>query len=379
MEREGILVPDDIAASGEGMISAYVSAQKNKPLPPADPAPEPAPAPAPVPAPDPIPDPAPAPAPVPAPQPTISVDEYNEMKRKLEAATSAPKPQFTDEYDPDFIRLGLLAKKDPAKFGILKQIKLNPTIDPVKLMVYKHISENPEDAADEASVEAFVRHQYNLDKRIPEPLSAEDHTEEQVKIREIEIEDAKRLLGFSQKQIEIAAKKVKSDLDAEFQAIDLPVAKVVTEEERKANVAKSRQEWNPAVSEIMKVVTHISLFSQKADKEEPTEILKYEIPADLKAKYSERVADYMSSNQIPLTEDSIRQAASLFVDTFKRENEARINHAFARKIRSMTEAEYDAEYSQPSATRDQPGPTPQPLSKFEDSRRRAAEASGYKF
>lgn len=380
MIYNGIEVPDDIAAQGEGMMSAYAASQQNKPAdPPATPPADPPAAPPPPPDDPPATPPADPPATPPSP-PLFDVKQYEELQaRYKELEEKSKTPVFDGEFDSDFFRLGILAKKNPDKFEVLKQLKLNPTIDPVNLLVYDHIAKNPEFKGREAEVLNFVKRQYQLNIRIPLPLSSEDFSEEEVQQRQSEIDEAEAQLSFAKTNLELAAKKVKSELDTEFQAIELPKNKVVSEEERRVSVETAKKEWQPVVTKIMEVLTHIPLMSQKADSESPVEILKYEIPADLKVKYTQQLLDHLSQNNIPVSEESVRKAASLFINTFKQENEARINHALARKIRSMTEAEYDQAYSNPSATRDQVNPPVNTLSLKEQGERRAAEASGYKF
>jgi len=383
MEIDGIQIPDSISAQGDGMISAYVMSEKNKPT-PADPTP-PAPAdsgqpvpPVPADSGQPVP---PAPAdPTPPSSTTIDMKEYLSLKEKYEELEKKAKtPVFEGEFDADYFRLGIMAKKDPDKFEALKQLKLNPEIDPVRLLVYDHISKNPEFKGRESDVENFIKRQYQLNVRIPLPLSPDDYSEEEVRERELEINEANEQLKFAKTNLELAAKKVKSELETEFNAIDLPKNKVVSEEERVAAVSKAKTEWAPVVTKMMEVLTHIPLMSQKADSEAPVEILKYEIPVDLKVKYASQLVNYLSENNLPMTEESVQRAAAMFINTFKQENEARINHALARKIRSMTDAEYAIAYSNPSAVRDQHQPPATQLSLKEQGERAAAEAAGYKF
>ena len=377
MEREGIIIPDNLVAAGEDMISAYINEQKFKPAgPPADP---PAPVDPPAPA-DPPADPPAPPADTPAPlPPTVSVEEYEKLKSRLKEFEEKKTPEFNADIDPDYYRLGILAKKDPVKFELFKQLKLNKNIDPVQLMVYDHISKNPEDVGKEADIEKFIKRKYKLHTSPPSELSPDDFSEEEVSKRKSEIDEYNDELFFAKKSLELEAKKVKSELEQEFSAIDLPVSKVISEDERKANIETAKTEWTPVVGEIMKVMTHIPIFTQKADKEEPQEILKYEIPADLKLQYEQRLLEHLSSNQIPVTKEAVEKAASIFLNTFKQENEARINHAFAGRIRSMTEAEYDQKYANPSAIRDISNPPPVELSKAEEGRRQAAEAEGFRY
>jgi hypothetical protein len=381
MIHNGIEIPDNIASQGEGMIEAYVIGQQNKPAdPPATPPDTPPADPPPTDPPATPPATPPADPPATPPAPEFDIKQYEELQTKYrELEEKSKTPVFDGEFDSDFFRLGILAKKNPDKFEVLKQLKLNPAIDPIRLMVYDHIAKNPEYKGREAEVENYMKRKYQLNVRIPLPLSADDYTEEQVAERQAEIDEAQSQLDFSKTNLELDAKKVKSELDTEFQAIDLPKNKVVSEEERKASIEKARTDWTPVVNKIMEVLTHIPLMAQKADKDAPQEILKYEIPLDLKPKYTQQLLDYLSNNNIPLSEQSVQQAASMFINTFKQENEARINHAFAQKIRSLTEAEYDQAYSNPSATRDIVNPPQSTLSKQEQGERAAAESAGYKY
>lgn len=378
---EGVNVPDEIYSQGEGMVSAFIMSEKNKPTNPAPANPEPAPAPNPPANPDPAPAPNPDPAP-PAPVlPTpVDIKEYESLKAKYaELEAKAKTPVFEGEFDADFFRLGIMAKKDPDKFEVLKQLKLNPQIDPVRLLVYDHIAKNPEFKGRETDVENFIKRQYQLNVRIPLPLSPDDYSEEEVNERQSEIDEANEQLKFAKTNLELAAKKVRAELDTEFNAIELPKNKVVSEEERVAAITTAKTEWTPVVNKIMEVLTHIPLMTQRADSEQAVEILKYEIPVDLKAKYTTQLVDFLAENNFPVTKESVERAAAIFISTFKQENEARLNHALARKVRSMTEAEYDLAYTNPSAARDQHNPPSNQLSLKEQQERKAAEAAGYKF
>jgi len=383
---DGIEVPENLAAN-VAMREAYIMSEKNKPKadPPAPPADPPAPpsyiAPS-----DPPSHPADPSSQV-VPGSSLFTDaDYNELKEKhklLEAEkadllrkVSVP----TKIIDPDLYRLAIIKEKSPEKFSTFAALKINKNISPLDLLIDNYVTENPEYKDNREMVSSFLKNNYGLDKPIPDPLDPSEADEEEVLQRNSEIEVAKKAREFGEMRMKNDAKSAIGKLESEFNAIELPESVEKTPEQVDQEKAQAVTGWTPVVEKVFEALKSIPISVQSQDAKEPTEFLSFELPAEMVPSYKKQLLEYCVGNNIPLTQEGVTQAAGAFINSFKRENEAKIMDAVVKKARKLTEMEYDAMYANPSALKDKIDRSQAPAESLqEQSRRKAAELAGVKY
>uniref|UniRef100_A0A6M3MEY4 Uncharacterized protein n=1 Tax=viral metagenome TaxID=1070528 RepID=A0A6M3MEY4_9ZZZZ len=253
--------------------------------------------------------------------------------------------------DPDLFRLNKIKKENPDQFNVYAKIVLNKDgLSAIDLLKLKFIKDNPQFSDKPEKAEQYLRHKYSIDL---DELNSEDFEEPEVNKRKQDIE-------MNKMNLEVDANSVKREILNEFNKIELPKkAEPVNTDELKAN-------WNPIVTELVNQFNELPIMVRGINDKEPKEFMKFVVAPEQKQKFINLVNEYVVTNNMPFTKESLTQAAQFLMVSFQRENQYHINNSILQKARSMEAEEWEKFTNNPSALKPQER-QPKSVSEYQES------------
>lgn len=292
-----------------------------------------------------------------------SKDEILSLKEAKE------KPVATIE-DPVMYALSRIKKEKPEDFNFYMKMKLTENLDNLELLAADYIRKNPSKKDKPELVRDYLGSVYGLDEEIPEPLTPDDASPEEIAIRNKEIEKAKKRIAFGEMRMEEEAAKAKQSFETEFSSF-LDVKAGPTQEQ----LVEMTKPWVPVAKTFMESVKTVPILIPGPDGN-PVKFMEYAIPQEQVQNYTSAIVDFAVGNKLPLEEGSVPKIYEHVLTQVYLSNMIGINKAIAEKARTLTQQEYDEAYRNPSALKDQVPPGSKTVSKYEESRAKALAAEG---
>jgi hypothetical protein len=271
--------------------------------------------------------------------------ELETKMKALEESVSSSENPFADEV---LYKINEFAKKTGRKdFDVIGKIFNSDiaTMPDIDVLILKEIYDNPKRAGQEDVIREKILSRYGLD----EDIDREDATEEEV----AKYEKRQRLAKIG---IEDDAVKAKSAL--EKVRTEITPFKTKSQEERLAEQEAKKKDyekqvqtykdgWAKVITEGMSKIDDLPIFVPKADGVD--KLLDFKIPADKKAEYMKKAIDIVTAGGLPLKEESLDAAYTVYRNLIEADNRASIYEAIGKHYRSLTSEEWEKVTHNPSA------------------------------
>jgi hypothetical protein len=271
--------------------------------------------------------------------------ELETKMKALEESVSSSENPFADEV---LYKINEFAKKTGRKdFDVIGKIFNSDiaTMPDIDVLILKEIYDNPKRAGQEDVIREKILSRYGLD----EDIDREDATEEEVakyekrqRLAKIGIEDdaVKAKSALEKVRTEIAPFKTKSQEE-----------RLAEQEAKKKDYEKQVQTykdgWAKVITEGMSKIDDLPIFVPKADGVD--KLLDFKIPADKKAEYMKKAIDIVTAGGLPLKEESLDAAYTVYRNLIEADNRASIYEAIGKHYRSLTSEEWEKVTHNPSA------------------------------
>lgn len=261
----------------------------------------------------------------------LALKELPTRLQQIEAEKNqlAERLNTIDYADPQIATLNAFVKSTGIKdFGVYHQIMAiaeDPTkVDPIKLLALNDVLQDPTQIGNIAALEKY----YEKTHALPA-----DHTDEDIQYRDIKLN---KLSTEARNRVSEIVSKIKPVSQDE-------IIRLNTEAD---NVLKTT--WGEQVKAINIEKIGVPMVQKDGDKEKIVNFMDYEVPeADRKAMQTQAL-DIVIQNKIPATPENLQKITQVIEKRYAMENQAKILTAFAQKIRSMEQKDYDQLYHNPT-------------------------------
>lgn len=263
--------------------------------------------------------------------------ESKTFKEKFEKQAEKISKMRGAYEDERFMKLDLLAKKDPDKVPLYTQLLFNPdTMKPIDLVKMDLISRYPKFKEDENKLNTYINNLYSLGMTIDDDLS------------DIERAEIERKINMGEVKLEIDSAEIKKSLMANLEELDIP-EKLDKEKEKLLQQQKFdevKKQWNPIIKGLLDKFEEFPIKT-KDKNGKLQDFVTHKISGD-KSVFQENVVNYLTSNNLPFEADTVNKAVNFIQSQYLLNNFTDIVQTIIEHTRSISEEDYHAKYHNPT-------------------------------
>jgi hypothetical protein len=216
--------------------------------------------------------------------------ERKELEGLVEKEKSAQSMYIADD---TLARLSVLKNTDKDKYDFYKKVVLTD-MSPREIIAKSLQEQYPDLSKDK--VDAYIDRKYGLNVPKPDEFDGDD-----------EIANYNTDMEFKLMELRKDANSIQEKYKQEFEKIELPHKRPLSNEELIIKKANAEKAWSPYISEFTKGVGKLSVNINSDDGEIP---IVAELTSTQVEKYSKMLSEMVKDNAIEFTEDNIRTVAN---------------------------------------------------------------------